>query len=122
MGRTPRTRPLAKGSHKCDFNSGSKRAPLDLALRTPPRAPALAPHNAGMIAQAGQKRAEDNVMMKATLAILNPWHIGAHDQWRKRIPIEREWVSVVPQSGSGNLCEPVVLLVEDNKAKRTAKH
>jgi hypothetical protein len=42
------------------------------------------------------------------------WHIGAHDEWRKCLQIECERQSSVSKSGSGNLCEPVVLLVEND--------
>jgi hypothetical protein len=42
-----------------------------------------------------------------------PWLSGADDKRRKRLPIECERESVVRKSGSGNLREPVVLLVEN---------
>jgi hypothetical protein len=41
-------------------------------------------------------------------------HVGAHDEWRKCLPVECERVSSLSKSGSRDLCEPVVLLVEND--------
>jgi hypothetical protein len=46
--------------------------------------------------------------------------IDAHDGWRKCLPVECERESVVRKSGSRNLCEPVVLLVEDEPLESEA--
>jgi hypothetical protein len=82
----------------------------------------LAPHKAGMIAQAGQKRAEDNVMMKATPAILilgasvlmtngaNAYRSNANGYQSYPNPDRETYVN-------RSCCS-----WKTNKAKRTAKH
>jgi hypothetical protein len=62
---------------------------------------------AGSRPSKGYRHHEDNAGSSCS------WLIGAHDKWRERIPVESKRLSIVFKSGSGNLCEPVVLLVED---------